>query len=232
MTVEATQATTDTAPTVEELTQAAYTAYDAYLEDGSDENKTAAKDAVKVAKDAQTASTEQSTKEAATVAEAAEKNKPPETYDIKAPEDSKLPEEHIKVVSDYAKEHKLTNEQAQAVLERDNGLLVTFAEGQLKELETKKVEWFEQAKADKEIGGDNLEKNVELSKRVTARYATEDFRKILVDTGFGNHPELVRMLTRIGNSMSEDQLEVPTQSGTGDKNPADVLYGKKDGENK
>lgn len=229
---EAVKESTETVPTVEELNTTAYAAYDAYVADPTDENKTAAKEAVKLAKEGQTTANEA----AATAAKAKEKtdaetkaadekNKPPETYTITKPEKSTLSDEHVEAVKALAKEKGLSNEAAQSILERDHALLVTFAEAQAKDLDGKKAEWFEQAKADKEIGGDNLEKNIELSKRVTTKFFTPEFAKVLVATGFGNHPELVRGLTRIGNAMSEDQLEVPVESGTGGKSPADVLYG-------
>jgi len=227
MTEPAKQDNTEPAPDINELQSAVYTASEAYAEDPNDDNKTAMQEAIKVAKEASTAASEKAVADAKAAEEAAEKNKPPETYDIKAPKESPLSAEHISSVAKYAKEKGMSNEQAQSLLERDHSIVVAVKESQLKEFETTKSGWADQAKADKEIGGDKLEKNIELAKRVTSRYATPEFQEVLVKTGFGNHPELVRMLKRIGESMSEDQLEVQNNSGAGERDPADVLYGSK-----
>ncbi len=68
--------------------------------------------------------------------------------------------------------------------------------------------------------------NVELAKRVVDRFGTDPLKKSLSESGLGNHPELVRLLVRIGKSMSEDQLVIaghkPSETK---KSAADILFG-------
>ena len=37
-------------------------------------------------------------------------------------------------------------------------------------------------------------------------FATPELKKALNETGFGNHPELVRLFVKIGKSLSEDSF--------------------------
>jgi hypothetical protein len=61
---------------------------------------------------------------------------------------------------------------------------------------------------------------------VVARFGSDSLKAELSKTGYGNHPEMVRLLTRIGKAMAPDQLVLPgTQAGGTQKSAADVLYG-------
>jgi len=149
----------------------------------------------------------------------------PEKYELKLPENSQLSADHVEKVALYAKEQKLSNEQAQALLERENLAVSEFANRQQEEFKARTEAWLGEIKADKEIGGEAFNQNVEMAKRVVTRYATEEFRKTLDDTGLGNHPELVRVFSRIGKAMSEDQLVIPGSQAGGKKAIEDVFYG-------
>lgn len=157
-----------------------------------------------------------------------EKKALPEKYELKLPKDSALSPEHVEKLSAYAKEQGLSNEQAQGLLERESQAVSEYAATQMAKMKEVQDSWLETAKNDKEIGGEALKQNAELSKRVLERYSTPEFRKELNKTGLGNHPELVRVFSRIGKAMSEDQLVIPGVQTPGKKSIASVLYG--DGE--
>lgn len=149
----------------------------------------------------------------------------PEKYDLKLPKDSALSEAHLEKLSVYAKEKGLSNEQAQSLLERESQAVSDYVTN-LKETQSKMTEtWFEQAKGDKEIGGEAFKQNAELAKRVVSRFGTDDFKKELNKTGLGNHPELLRVFSRIGKAMSEDQLVIPGVQAGGKKSIESLLYG-------
>lgn len=150
----------------------------------------------------------------------------PEKYDLKLPDGSRLEAAHVEKIASYSKEHGLSNEQAQKLLERDNSLVADFFDGQKAQFEANKTAWLEESKTDKEIGGDSLGKNAELSKRVLDRFGTEKFKQLLDETGAGNHPEFIRVFTRIGRLMSEDQFVMPgTQPTNAKKSTEEILYG-------
>lgn len=141
------------------------------------------------------------------------------------PSGSQLDAEHVKSITDFAKSRKLSQEQAQALLERENQTVSTYVEGQKQAAEKTKTGWVDELKADKEIGGEAFDKNVELAKRVAKRFGSEAFLKGLAETGFGNHPELVRAFVRIGKAMSEDQFVHGGNTTGAKKSPEEVFYG-------
>lgn len=157
----------------------------------------------------------------------------PEKYDFKVPEGAVgIDAKYLEQVSAYAKEHKLTQEEAQSIVNRDSANFASFVKAQNEQFASEAEKWVETAKNDKEIGGDELNRNVELAKRVVDKFGTDSFKKTLNDTGLGNHPELVRLLVRIGKTMSEDQLVVAGSQSSAKRTAVDVLYGKKQTENK
>lgn len=152
--------------------------------------------------------------------------KAPEKYDLKIPEGSPLDATHLERTAAFAKERGLSNEEAQALLERDNKTVAGYLDGQKKLVEDERKAWLTTAKSDKEIGGDNHGRKVELAQRVIARFGTEALQDVLKRTGFGDYPELVRVFSRIGEAMSEDQLILPGATPGDKKSPEDILYDK------
>lgn len=156
-------------------------------------------------------------------------------YELKLPEKSPLDAKHVDGIVAFAKARGLSAEQAQALLERENESATLSAKSQEALMEAHKPggsEWMKRVngyesvlKADREIGGDALPKNVELAARVVNRFFTPEFKKALDETGFGSHPELVRGLVRMGKSMAEDTL-VPggTRAHTEKKSAAQIMY--------
>lgn len=157
---------------------------------------------------------------------AKEPNKPtvPEKYDLKMPENSLLDPSTIEKISTYAKEKGLSNEAAQELLERENQAVASYHEAQMENVKKIQGNWLKECEADKEIGGAEFKKNAELAKRVVDRFASEEFKKALNESGFGNHPELVRTFMRIGREMGEDVL-IHAKSQGGQKPMEDVFYG-------
>ncbi len=159
---------------------------------------------------------------------APEPDKLPDKYDLTIPKDSLLDPSIIDEISAYAKEKRLSNEAAQGLLERESKAVSSFRESQDNEVKEIRDSWLGEAENDKEIGGDDFKKNAELSKRVIDRFSTVEFKKTLNETGFGNHPEVIRIFTRIGKLMGEDVLTKSGVQGSGEKSMEDVFYPKKE----
>lgn len=132
----------------------------------------------------------------------------PEKYELKMPEGSPLDKDAIARVEAYAKANKFSNEEAQKLLEVENTAVKAFADKAHAQSEADKATWLESTKNDQEIGGQNLSQNVEWSRRVVDKFGSPLLKQIFNDTGTGNHPELIRMLSRIGKAMGDDQLVV------------------------
>lgn len=151
----------------------------------------------------------------------------PEAYTAAAPEKSLLDAESVKRVHAGARGAKLTNEETQHVIGLVDAEVKAFWDAKTAAYQKTASEWVGAVAADKEIGGDKLEANVELAKRVVAKFGSDALKEMFKHTGLGNNPEFVRLMVRIGKTMSDDQLVVPgaQSSGAAGKSTADLLYG-------
>lgn len=167
----------------------------------------------------------------------------PEKYELKLPEGALLDAAAVERTAAAARSLGLSQESAQKALEFANAEVAAFVQasnaqlsalagvevdpaGFAKALGDTKTPWVDQLKADKEIGGEALGKNAELARRVLAKFGTPQLSQALAATGYGNHPELVRMMVRIGKAMSEDSLVLGNRGGgAAPKDAASVLYG-------
>jgi len=149
----------------------------------------------------------------------------PEKYELKLPEGSPLDASAIERIAAEAKAQGLTNEQAQALLVRESNAVKGFWNATQERVKKEQDSWVEKSKSDAEIGGDNFVRNTELAHRVLQKFGSEELLNELDRTRYGNHPELVRLLSRIGKAMSEDQLVLPNSQGGTKRSIEDIFYG-------
>lgn len=149
----------------------------------------------------------------------------PETYDIKLPDGSRLDPSRVESIAALAKERKLSNEAAQEILTREHEAVEGFAAVQTAAYQKEQEGWATSLKTDKEIGGDNYNKSIELASRVVKQFGTPEFSEALNRTGLGNHPELVRVFARVAKSLGEDTLVLPGAApAAGPKDVRELFY--------
>jgi hypothetical protein len=152
----------------------------------------------------------------------------PEKYELKLPENAVLEAADVEDTAALAKELGLSNEAAQKLLEKRDADRASLLEGQQKFLRDAVASWENAVKADPEIIGEkgtDFKANVTLAKQALNRFGSPDLIKALKETGYGSHPELVRMMVRIGKAMRDDVMHEGKNLG-GDKNrdPAEKFY--------
>ncbi len=133
---------------------------------------------------------------------------------IELGEDSLLAKEDVQRLEKYSAENKLSTEKATEVL----GLVEKGIEDHIKRWDEGESDrniqtvneqgdkWKKATSEDKELGGENLKQTAALANRVINQYGSPELKKALDVSGLGNHPELVRMLSRIGKAGSDDTL--------------------------
>jgi hypothetical protein len=134
----------------------------------------------------------------------------PEVYEFKAQEGREFDPEVIKSFSEIAKELDLPQDAAQKVLDK---VAPKILERQMQALETVRNEWAESARTDKEFGGDKLNDNLVVAKKALDSFGSPELRKLLNESGLGNHPEMIRMMYRAGKAISEDRFVGGTRGG-------------------
>jgi len=154
----------------------------------------------------------------------AEEAKPegaPEKYEFKAPEGKEFDPAVIESFSAAAKEANLTQDAAQKLVEK---MAPVLAERQAAQVKAVQEGWAEASKTDKEFGGAKLQENLAVAKKAIDTYASPELKTLLNETGLGNHPEVIRMLFKVGQSLKEDTFVSGTPNPVLSKNTADLLY--------
>lgn len=155
-----------------------------------------------------------------------------EEHGLKLADDTVLNKDDLERIVAEAKELDLDKEGAEDLLAL-NELEVTavnkYKEDQKKEVENISNKWIEDAKSDKEIGGDALKENVALSNRVIKKYGSKELKDMLNKTRFGDHPEVIRIFSKLGKLMTDDTLELGKQQGS-KKSDSEVFFDKTNNE--
>ena len=144
----------------------------------------------------------------------------PEKYEFAAPEGQQFDDTVIGAFSEVAKELNLPQDAAQKVLDK---MAPVIQARQAEQIQAVRVEWAETAKVDKEFGGEHLAANLAVAKKGLDAFASPEMRKLLDDSGFGNHPEVIRTFFRAGKAISEDGF-VGGRANSAQPNDARRLY--------
>lgn len=147
----------------------------------------------------------------------------PEKYEFKAPENVALNDEVIGKFSEVARELNLTQDAAQKLIDSVGPVM---AERQANVLKQARADWKGQSEVDKEFGGDNYAANLATAKKALTAFGSPELVSLLNQSGFGEHPEIIRLFYRAGKSISEDRIVSGGISAGDSRDPAAVLYGK------
>lgn len=120
----------------------------------------------------------------------------------------------------------LSNEQAGKLLPLAQGVMARTQEALLAQFQdaaaAQKRAWAEEFAADPEIGGRNRAQSEHLAARgLDALGFTPDhpFRQALADSGFGNHPDMIRAFRRLGQVLGEDSGFARSHAGSASQRP-------------
>ena len=128
----------------------------------------------------------------------------PENYEFNAKvadAPQELDPEVLTAFGDVAKELNLSQEAAQKVLDK---VAPVVQAKQAKALEDAKAGWVNDSQSDEEFGGENFDANLKTAKSALDTFGNDALKSLLVETGFGNPPEIIRFMYRAGKAISED----------------------------
>lgn len=162
--------------------------------------------------------------------------KPPEAkpdavvYEFKAPEGMQLDKTALDEFTAVAKELKLAPEAAQKAVD----VAVKMQQRQI-EAHTKQVDaWAEEVSTGKTAdgkdlpehlrvpGGDKLPETLATCKKAMA-LGPPELKQLLNDSGFGNHPAIVKFMHTVGKALSEDRF-IPGGAPNTAGDPALSMY--------
>ena len=174
---------------------------------------------------------------------------PPEAYELTAPEGITLDAASIELATPVFKDLGLNNEQANKLMP----VAAEFAkriqdQGQqaiMTEVMAQRREWLREVENDTTLFADQVGEDddgdpvfeINPHKRAKTLALTakaldtlgapkgSPFRSFLTDSGLGNHPEMIRMFRKIGETIGEDNSFVRADGAAPiERNPARIMY--------
>jgi len=144
-------------------------------------------------------------------------------YTLELGDNARLVEADVSSITEFAKSNNLSAEQAQAVLYRMDSLIGSYVDNANEQWRQETLSWQDDVRKDEELGGENFKASVMNAQAALHRFGSPALKEALNETGFGNHPELVRLLSRIGKAMEEDAI-LRGGSQAASKTPEEILY--------
>lgn len=132
--------------------------------------------------------------------------------------------EGFEMFKNLAKEIKLSPDQVDKLL----AFQQDYANKQTQSAQARKREevedWANQTRA---AYGEKLDREISFALRAANVFGGPELRALLEQTGLGNHPVIIRTLSGIGKTISEDASLGGRPSAPQDKTFAEALYGSK-----
>ncbi|WP_333883816.1 hypothetical protein [Sphingobium yanoikuyae] len=151
----------------------------------------------------------------------------PEGYELTAPDGMTIDAALLTEATPIFKEAGLSNDQAQAILPAAKSLVEKTQQSTVQNLidagNQQRKAWLDAAKADEQIGGAKWDASLDSAGRALdalGHAEGSEFRAALNETGFGNHPEMIRIFARIGEMVGEDGHFVRADAGAPVNEPA------------
>lgn len=153
----------------------------------------------------------------------------PEQYDYKEvlPEGMELNQEMTtkfnEIASNLDLSQKGASELMSLAIELTQQTQQNIAEAYKQNLETKKADYAKSLKVDKELGGAKLNDTLKTATLAYNKFASDEIKDILAQTGLDNHPGVVRIFHELGKQMENDNIHSGNPVSE-KKNHAQVMY--------
>jgi hypothetical protein len=143
-------------------------------------------------------------------------------YVLTMPEGVQVNQRLLDDLSPTFKDLGLTTKQAQGLADKFAASEAAAAKARIEEWAATQAKWVADAKADKSMGGDNWSGTVTKAVKAINHFGTPDLKNYLDASGGGNHPELIRLMSKVGDLISEDNP--PAGGGSGSGKPAEAAH--------
>lgn len=148
-----------------------------------------------------------------------EKAEVPEAYEFTFPEGVEVDPDTVGELGNVAKELGLTQEQAQKIADLGAKQSERWLQAQQTVMDNAEKQWIDTVRADEEIGGDKLDENLSVAKGALDKFGTPELAAFLKESRLGNHPELIRLMHRVGKAIADDSVVPGGRSTNVQKKP-------------
>ncbi len=150
----------------------------------------------------------------------------PESYeDYSLPKGTYISEDVLGEFNGLAKELGLSQDKAQKLVDIAAQSMQQQQEALMKNWDSITTGWAKEIKNDPEFGGDKFEATVTQARRALSKFGSSDLTQLLDDSGYGNNPEIIRLLARVDKAVGEGEfVEGDSAPTTTPKSHAEILY--------
>jgi hypothetical protein len=134
-------------------------------------------------------------------------------------EHSALDDAYLDGVKEFAAEHSLDPDVAQAIVSRDEAR-AEAADKAWADLSAPGGAWETEFVKDPDFGGPNLQRSIRDARAALHKFAPPGFIDDLNNSGYGNHPNLLRLAASVGKAMSESDKIVTGKKTSPDSGPS------------
>ena len=117
---------------------------------------------------------------------------------------------------EFAHTNNLTQNQADNLLDLFSEIQQDEAQREQQEMDDLKVETTMGLQKE---WGKNYDGNLDYARRAYAQFGTPELTEIMDGSGFGNHPEVIKAFSRVGQLLGEEALAVGTGLGRNQMSP-------------
>lgn len=142
-----------------------------------------------------------------TISDAGEQVPEDGVYEFELPEGVEISEADTAFWSKEFKELGLDRNTAQKLVGLQSQQRLAEMQGYVDAAETQQAEHLAAAKNDPEIGGDNWDATVANANKGLAALGGNAIKDLIVNSGQGNNPEMLRELSAIGKLFNDDKFE-------------------------
>lgn len=136
----------------------------------------------------------------------------PESYEFKAAEGRELDAQAVELATPLFKELGLSQEGAQKLIDMQSQLVAANEQKLEDSIKAQNDEWTKTVANDKDI-------DIDVAQKALGKFGDEDLTKYLKESGLGNHPGLLKLMTKVGKAISEDDAHL---GGSGGKDSSDL----------
>lgn len=160
----------------------------------------------------------------------------PEKYEFDLGEGVNFDKEAFDAIEPVLRDMDLSQDAAGKIVgayaEKVMPVLQARAEQQASEAgDQLRADWARETMADKELGGVKLDESKAMAARAMSRFLPQNeegqqFRTFLNESGLGNHPQMMRILARVGRELGEASAD-PGAGGGRPLSREEKYYGRK-----
>lgn len=145
--------------------------------------------------------------------------------ELKIPDEEYISTEDVERIAKQVEERGLSKEVAQMLIDERSGALSGLAEAYNSHIQEERTAWKQSAISDKEIGGENLDQTVRRANLFLDKLGTPELREMIESDGYGNHPEVLRILSRAGAIIENDTSVIGGKGPTTNtRSVEDIFY--------